>query len=1161
MILQNTALKKGTKLAGHNMSQSLSGKKSFGTTSAAGNWSKEESAKENVKDLSGQQKAKKQAKSLERQPERAAKPLAGAPLHVALVKIRDPQHLDDDTLNGIGKTLTQLERLGLISVIVVDCNEGTTSVTERQNWRMIATKQATRITTAIDANGEPGARFLDSVIGVSENPGETETSAYLQGRTHIVFRDLLMNPLRRGIIPVIPSVGYTDNNPSAIPLTANDVILALTRELAGFRAAPFPDEDPVAIRERLQALRNEVSLDRLIVLDPLGGIPSFDRPNGYHVFLNMEQEFESAKHDLLTSTQNSKHENLPQVQRNDKQVSDLGQSNPFSKFVESELASPSAHKGSSFPENPEQSSNSGNKNHLANLLLVRKVLMMLPPSSSALLTTPAEAANSGKRPNTPFQAVGVGTRRQRNPLIHNLLTDKPAFSSSLPIGRLGSSTSAMKSHPSSPTVTMTPTTFAKHGMSVTIFPDPKLTPWKPPIAGEPFLTLTDSQIDLPRLVHLIEDSFNRKLDVEDYLKRVNGRIAGVIIAGEYEGGALLTWETPPGVLDDGSPESRARMVPYLDKFAVLKRSQGSGGVADIVFKSMTAKANLGDAFRLLHIRRTNLDTPSRHSDHTSYFIIKSAIMDKVSAFGKNFSASFTPFAARTQQYVKEQLGQAEDKTELPTEYLVLEKRVDALKQVHQLILRTTAQYNTESYDYPNNIAESTRDLGRTISEKVQLLSSATSPAEAQAALTAPPSAKPQPKTFSHAIARASLASSHLLQQQNSEAGEDPLATALEKYALASERVGEARLVQDSQIQSRFLAGWNTTLNTSLMFATRARKSVENSRLLLDAAKAKSKNQGWKLPGQGGRAESHHDEAASEEARAEIEQAEDEFVGQTEEAVGVMKNVLDTPEPLRNLADLIAAQLEYHKKAYEILSELAPVVDGLQVDQESMISFSDWGVLPGDPRFFFFNEEWRFILISGADRLRTGLFISLLLWRRFLGYYSNDFIKFLVDSVKPRSDDWQAIEAWTGILNHVLPFSESFTTIPSHDLGGTHNARYTIHRTPRTPYSPSVKTYRFAIEIRPSWLEDNEDAWEDAKEDVQISMRNMRARNEVKREKVTIYGAVAIGRLVKLWILDAEKGALIDAAGEGSKPFDVRRQARTVQNFLAHCKPKETDLER
>lgn len=76
-----------------------------------------------------------------------------------------------------------------------------------------------------------------------------------------------------------------------------------------------------------------------------------------------------------------------------------------------------------------------------------------------------------------------------------------------------------------------------------------------------------------------------------------------------------------------------------------------------------------------------------------------------------------------------------------------------------------------------------------------------------------------------------------------------------------------------------------------MFATRARKNVENSRLLLDAAKAKAKNPGWHLPGQAApQHDGHEDEIQSEEARIEIEQAEDEFVGQTEEAVGVMKNV-------------------------------------------------------------------------------------------------------------------------------------------------------------------------------------------------------------------------------------------------------------------------------
>jgi hypothetical protein len=196
---------------------------------------------------------------------------------------------------------------------------------------------------------------------------------------------------------------------------------------------------------------------------------------------------------------------------------------------------------------------------------------------------------------------------------------------------------------------------------------------------------------------------------------------------------------------------------------------------------------------------------------------------------------------------------------------------------------SSSQYSNESYDYPPNIRESFNDMGRTISEKVNLLSAANSPAEAQAALVAPPQAKPQPKTFNHAIARAALAGSQQLNASHASASEDPLATALEKYALAEEKVGEARLVQDNNIQQRFLAGWTTTLNTNLMFAARARKSVENSRLSLDAAKAKAKGG---FAGQASKSESEW----SEETRLEIEHREDEFVGLTEEAVGVMKNV-------------------------------------------------------------------------------------------------------------------------------------------------------------------------------------------------------------------------------------------------------------------------------
>lgn len=152
-------------------------------------------------------------------------------------------------------------------------------------------------------------------------------------------------------------------------------------------------------------------------------------------------------------------------------------------------------------------------------------------------------------------------------------------------------------------------------------------------------------------------------------------------------------------------------------------------------------------------------------------------------------------------------------------------------------------------------------------------------------MTAPPSAKPQPKTFNHAIARAALSSSASLRQVEKPSAGDPLASGLEKYAIASEKVGEARLAQDAMIQAKFLAGWTTTLNTQLKFATRARNSVENARLSLDATKAKVKG-GGSVP----KVASGDEEYLTEEARAEVEAKEDEFVAQTEEAVSVMKNV-------------------------------------------------------------------------------------------------------------------------------------------------------------------------------------------------------------------------------------------------------------------------------
>lgn len=225
-----------------------------------------------------------------------------------------------------------------------------------------------------------------------------------------------------------------------------------------------------------------------------------------------------------------------------------------------------------------------------------------------------------------------------------------------------------------------------------------------------------------------------------------------------------------------------------------------------------------------------------------------------------------------------------------------------------------SQYENESYDYPPNLKESFNDLSKTISEKVNELTQANSAAEAGHILTSAPKKTSGHKTLHHALSRAAAAGAEALNDSS-----DPLASALEKYSVAESKVGDARIAQDELIVSRFNSAFATTLNTSLKFASKARANVHKARLNLDAAKAAAKS-----------AKPERQVAA----RVEVEQAEDEFVAATEEAVSVMKNILDTPEPLRNLSDLIAAQLAYHKAAVEIFNQLLPEIDELQNEQEN-----------------------------------------------------------------------------------------------------------------------------------------------------------------------------------------------------------------------------------
>ncbi|KAJ5731980.1 hypothetical protein N7493_003461 [Penicillium malachiteum] len=487
-------------------------------------------------------------------------------LHLALIKITSPQSLDDSVINGVARTLSQLVRLGMACCVVVDPGN-----VDNATVRQTAIAQADRISAAVDGQPDSKAFRLDSALSISEKGS---------GQPTVMSRTGLLTPLRDGHVVIVTPVAYIEENPRAVPVSADDTVVALTKEFAGLATIPDPDEDPKITAERIISLQREVSLDRVILLHPLGGIPAFRGPQASHVFINIEQEFDDIEGELIGMQKSLCGEIVEgEVSKNLNAAHSILDSNPFSQFAAKEISSPITQTSEQLP---------GSKTmkpildgHLENLRLSQRTLALLPSGASGIITSPQEVANSSRpAESTTPELSAVGTRRQRNPLIHNLLTDKPLLSSSLPPGRRASA----NGRPSAISNLTPHSTFLKRGMPLTLLPNPHVQVWT--ADHRPRLQLSDPTIDLPRLVHLIEDSFDRKLDVQNYLDRVNDRIAGLIVAGEYEGGAILTWETPPGVVDDGSPESAARMVPYLDKFAVLKRSQGAGGVADVVFNAM-----------------------------------------------------------------------------------------------------------------------------------------------------------------------------------------------------------------------------------------------------------------------------------------------------------------------------------------------------------------------------------------------------------------------------------------------------------------------------------------------------------------------------------------------------------------------------------------------
>ncbi|KAI0094794.1 mitochondrial amino-acid acetyltransferase [Irpex rosettiformis] len=159
---------------------------------------------------------------------------------------------------------------------------------------------------------------------------------------------------------------------------------------------------------------------------------------------------------------------------------------------------------------------------LSNLALAQTCLSYMPSSSSAVMVS----------------------HRSPSSLIANLITNKPAVSSSLPHALLQGNRK-IDSH--------TPT-ILRRGLDVRVI-------------------RSAAEIDRSKLKVLLEQSFKRELDEEAFWKRMDESLDFVIVAGDYAGAAIVTTEQCP----TGTPGTFAP-ITYLDKFAVLPSHQGDGTV-------------------------------------------------------------------------------------------------------------------------------------------------------------------------------------------------------------------------------------------------------------------------------------------------------------------------------------------------------------------------------------------------------------------------------------------------------------------------------------------------------------------------------------------------------------------------------------------------------
>lgn len=387
--------------------------------------------------------------------------LAKIPLRIAIFKLSISE-FETTTLKSTAETFRRLVNLGISPIIVLDPGDLESSSYKQSS--MLISEHTQSILKNLFSSSD-GLQSLKSTIlrcpfGLKK------------GKASFLSLEHILIPLYQGIIPIVLPVIFDSTSGSQHFINAVSAMRYLCSDML--------------------STSDLLTIEKVIFIDKHGGVPSVERNQTSHVFINLSQEFSDIISELYIGFLDPK-------------VRDL---------------------------------------HMSNLILMNEILTLAASNSNeeitGIITTPYMLSLNDD---------------QLNPIIYNVLTDRPVILSSLPFS--GTKTPKLS------------TSIIKRGFPVTVLEEDNYN-------GEfTFENLVrDKLLDQERLFSLLNDSFGKELAAKEYLERINKSIATIIIVGDYDGAAIVTWEEL----------STGEKIAYLDKFAIAKKNQGLPSLSDIIFK-------------------------------------------------------------------------------------------------------------------------------------------------------------------------------------------------------------------------------------------------------------------------------------------------------------------------------------------------------------------------------------------------------------------------------------------------------------------------------------------------------------------------------------------------------------------------------------------------